>query len=375
MTPRVAIACSGLGHVYRGLETWAANVAEGIHKSGGNVILFGSGPRPDARSPYVRVPCLRRDGWMRRFLSWDKAYLYEQISFARNLRRHLRADRFDVVHVGDPNVAQQLITHCERQNLALVYQDGLFIGSAWCAKFRHVQALAPFYKEIAETQKVDTAGWRVVPHFVETQTFSPCANKAETRERCFRGAVPEDAEVVIAIGDFSARANKRLDWIIEECAHSKSPLHLILAGNSTQADLESLRTHAQKRLPLRVHLKIGIAYHEMPALYQCADIFVHAATREPFGIVLIEAMACGLPVIAHRFAVTEWIVGEGGITVDMTKAGELSRAIDQISSNQIRREELSHRAVARARSAFDRNVVLPMYHDWYKDLAQRRTRT
>src|SRR5688500_14297929 len=102
MTPRVAIACSGLGHVFRGNETWAMTVAEGLHKSGGHVILFGSGPRPDARSPYVRVPCLRRDGWLRRWLSWDKAYLFEQVTFARNLRRHLRADRFDIIHSPDP---------------------------------------------------------------------------------------------------------------------------------------------------------------------------------------------------------------------------------------------------------------------------------
>src|SRR5690242_20613613 len=98
MTPRVAILCSGLGHVHRGNETWAATVAEGLHKSGGNVIVFGSGPRPEARSPYVRVRCLRRDGWIRKFVSWDKAYLYEQISFARNVRRHLRRDRFDIAH-------------------------------------------------------------------------------------------------------------------------------------------------------------------------------------------------------------------------------------------------------------------------------------
>src|SRR4051812_17898656 len=165
MTPRVAIVSSGLGHVTRGIETWAATVAEGLHKSGGNVILFGGGARPHARSPYVRVPNLRRDGWTRKFLSWDNAYLWEQITFARNLRHHLRPDRFDIVHAADPNVAQQLIKHCRRQNLALVYQDGLSIGPQWCAKFNHVQALDPYYLEQARASRLDTSNWRVIPHF------------------------------------------------------------------------------------------------------------------------------------------------------------------------------------------------------------------
>ena len=82
-----------------------------------------------------------------KFLSWDKAYLWEQITFARNLCGHLRPDRFDIVHAADPNVAQQIISHCRRQNLALIYQDGLSIGPTWTSKFNHVQALAPFYLE------------------------------------------------------------------------------------------------------------------------------------------------------------------------------------------------------------------------------------
>lgn len=358
MTPRVAIACSGLGHVARGAETWAATVAEGLHKTGGNVILFGSGPRSNARSPYVRIPCLRRDGWLRRFLSWDKAYLYEQVTFARSLRRHLQPDRFDIVHTVDPNVAQQLISHCAKKNIALIYQDGLLIGPSWCSKFKHVHALAPYYKESA---KIDTSGWRVIPHLVDSKIFSP----AKIKPAGF---------TLMASGDFSPGSNKRLDWIIEESSRATSRPHLLLAGHADPAALQQIQSLASQKLPGRVKINTEISHAQMPALYQSANVFVHAATREPFGIVLIEAMASGLPVIAQNYPVTAWILGNGGQIIDMTKPGELAAAIDSLATNENLRAQLAADALARARATFDKNVILPMYHDWYNDLALRRDR-
>jgi 1,2-diacylglycerol 3-alpha-glucosyltransferase len=363
MTPRVAIACSGLGHIARGIETWAATVAEGIHKSGGNVILFGGGARPQARSPYVRLPNLRRDGWTRTFLSWDKAYLWEQITFARNLRRHLRGDRFDIVHAADPNLAQQLIAHCRRHNLALIFQDGLSIGPAWSSKFKHVQALAPYYLEQGRAAGVDTSGWRIVPQFVDTRVFSrSIQSDNKTRDL-----------TLLAVGDFSDQGAKRLDWIIGEFAKAKTPATLILAGHATADDLEKMKSRASK-LGDRVRLMPNVPHSQIPEIFSAADVFIHAATREPFGIVLIEAMASGLPVLAHQFDVTKWILGDGGIILDMTKPGELAAAIERVLTDKTLRDQLSEKAIARARATFDKSVVLPMYHAWYQELAQRQAR-
>jgi 1,2-diacylglycerol 3-alpha-glucosyltransferase len=362
MTPRVAIACSGLGFVHRGNETWAATVAEGIHKSGGHTILFGSGPRSDARSPYVRVPCWHRDGWIRKFVSWEKAYLLEQITFARNLRRHLTPSRFDIIHTADPNLAQQLIPHARRQNLALIYQDALLIGPTWCSKFEHVQVLAPAYERIARDAKVDTSCWRLIPQLVDTRVFTLPKTKAD------------NPFVVLAVGDFSASGNKRIDWIIEEFAKLESSARLLLVGNASPEETAKLRALATEKLKDRVEIVSGISHPQMPAIYQRANLFVHAATREPFGFVFIEAMASGLPAIGHDFEVTKWIIGDGGATVDMTGPGELTREIDRLSRDAALRNNLATAAIARAKSVFDKDVVLLKYHQWYNELLTRRGR-
>jgi len=374
MTPRVAIVCSGLGHAWRGNETWAATVAEGLHKSGGNVIVFGGGARPEARSPYVRVPCSRRDGWVRKFFSWDKSYLWEQITFARGLKRHLRPDRFDIVHTADPNVAQQLIAHTKRQQLGLIYQDSLLIGPEWCSKFENVQVLAPNYEEEARKKGVATRGWRVIPQLVDTRKFSAVAEKEAIRRRLFGDAIDRSARVVLGVGDFSENGGKRLDWIIQETAAVREGMHLVLVGNAAKADCERLRGLGEQKMAGRIHFLTDVPHEKMADVYRGADLFAHAALREPFGLVLIEAMASGLPVIAHEFETTRWILGDGGRIVDMNAAGSLAAAIDDLLRNEAVRAQLSTAAVLRARQTFDAQVILPKYHEWYAELTARLQR-
>lgn len=349
MTPRVAIASSGLGYVRRGIETWAATLAEGLHKSGGNAILFGSGPLAETRSPYVRVSCLRRDGWTRRWLSWDKAYLWEQITFARNLRRHLNRSRFDVVHVADPNLAQQLVKHCKKSGLALIYKDGLRLGAPWCNHFEHVQVLAPAY----ELKHPDC---RVIPHFVDTKQFAPAR-------------VTPDGFTIVAAGDFSPEGAKRLDWIIDEVARCASKPRLKIAGHAEGGAAEVLRARAVK-LGDRIELLPNAPHQKMPEIFRGAHVFAHAATREPFGIVLIEAMSSGLAILGHDYEVTKWIIGPGGRAVDMTHEGALAQAIDELAADPAAREALGREARVRALAAFEKDAVLRKYHEWHRELAQ-----
>src|SRR3954465_13798320 len=54
--PRIAIACSGLGHIQRGIESWAADLATALRGAGADVALFGGAPMPGVTA----LPTLRR---------------------------------------------------------------------------------------------------------------------------------------------------------------------------------------------------------------------------------------------------------------------------------------------------------------------------
>ena len=65
----------------------------------------------------------------------------------------------------------------------------------------------------------------------------------------------------------------------------------------------------------------------MPAVYRSADVFTLPSADEPFGLAYIEAMACGLPVVATEDRMRRYIVGDGGILCDVTDADIYSQAI------------------------------------------------
>jgi 1,2-diacylglycerol 3-alpha-glucosyltransferase len=369
MDPRIAIACSGLGHVRRGNETWAFTVAQALHAAGVNVTLFGGNKMATGDCPCIPVRNLRRDstlltGW----LSWHHRYLLEQRTFSLFLKPQLQGGAFDIVHTADPALALLLKRASHGQRWRVVYKDGLLLGAPWCRKFNHVQVLAPYYRSKGAADGFDVANWFVIPHLVDTDRFRPAPNRPEVRARCLGSNVPVDALVTLAVGDFSLESNKRLDWLVEEFARVPNPAsnHLVLVGQASAAETRAFEARARARLGERVHLFTNVQAERMTGFYQAADLFAHAALREPFGIVFIEAMACGLPIVAHQFEVTRWIVGDGGLTGDLSQPGELARLLGQLQRDSQQRRELGEAARRRACDAFAIPHIIPLYVAMYQ---------
>jgi 1,2-diacylglycerol 3-alpha-glucosyltransferase len=364
------MACSGLGRVRRGNESWARHTAQSLHGAGSRVTLFGGAPRlePDPGLPYVHIPNLPREApLLRRLLSWDRRYWLEQLSFATMLQAHLGRDPHDIVHVADPILALRMERWALRNGVRVVYKDGLRLGPPWIANFRFAQVLAPWYLEEGQRQGHDTTGWFVIPHSVDVERFRPVDDRAAIRRRLLPESVPADAFVVLGAGDFSPRSNKRLDWLMGEVARlpERRAAHLVLLGQSTAAERREFENLAASRLPGRVHLVPNVPPQEMPEWYRAADVFAHAALQEPFGIVFLEAMACGLPVVGHTFAVTEWIMGEGGIAVDMAASGELAAVLTRWAENPPARRAVGELARRRAETHFAPGEIVPLYQRMY----------
>ena len=375
MSALVAIACSGLGHVRRGNETWAATVADALHRVGTPVTLLGGGPHAPSAAPFVRLQNLPRETPITRsWLSWHHRYLLEQRTFARSLTRWLREHPHEIVHLADPALAWILQRDSASLGVRVIYKDGLLLGPDWCRKFAHVQILAPFYLEQAHAAGCDTRGWHVIPHLVDPARFQPATDsaRAAAREKVFSKRILPDTFVVLAVGDFSAQSNKRLDWITREIAQLPDPqsVHLVLVGQASASDLTASETRARAALGERVTLLANLPAAEMPNVYAVADAFAHAALREPFGIVFLEALASGLPVVAHHFPVTRWIIGDGGVTVDAESPGAFAAALDLWRRDPTARRAVAARARARAVSAFASEKVVPLYQKLYEAVSR-----
>jgi glycosyltransferase involved in cell wall biosynthesis len=188
------------------------------------------------------------------------------------------------------------------------------------------------------------------PYAVDVEELrSRSAISAEERaaRRCQLG-VPPNARVILSLAKFNDReAPWDLLRAFGRIAHED--LWLVLAGDGpAREDLERFaREHGLERIRFPGY----IPYPELPALYAAADLFVHPAREERWGVSVEEALACGLPVIASsRVGAGHDLIetGGNGFVYEAGDDGELARRIGEalaLPAEQVR--ERSREILAR----------------------------
>jgi len=175
--------------------------------------------------------------------------------------------------------------------------------------------------------------------------------KATTEYRKSRNFHEEKKEfsspILLFVGQLIPR--KGILQLFEALSGLKSkPWTLIVVGSGPlRGEIE--KQTREKNLRDRVHL---VGFHEKEALakfYALADIFVLPSLREPYAIVVSEALASGLFTIASRYAGAAWDLikpGENGLVVDPANIGELrlaiEKALDIVSEPGFSREKIVH---------------------------------
>jgi glycosyltransferase involved in cell wall biosynthesis len=113
----------------------------------------------------------------------------------------------------------------------------------------------------------------------------------------------------------------------------------------------------------------GYCPNEMlPSLYNNSDVFILTSLAESFGIVFLEAMASGLPIIAGRTGGVPAIVSEeNGILVDPGSVPEIMNAIIEMKNNPKKRKEMAIRNRKKAMEQYSWQKVAEMYQEIYRN--------
>ena len=163
----------------------------------------------------------------------------------------------------------------------------------------------------------------------------PPPAKATSREAL---GLPRDAFVLITIGRLVAR--KATPQLIDILAASRIPnAHLVIVGDGPDAAAIERRA-AELGIRDRLHLLGQTSDAQKYAALSVADAFITASQHEGFGLVFLEAMAFGLPVLCYdRGGQTDFLTsGETGHVIKLNDREAFARALIDLHANQDARE-------------------------------------
>jgi glycosyltransferase involved in cell wall biosynthesis len=186
--------------------------------------------------------------------------------------------------------------------------------------------------EFLEECGIDEARRGLLPYAVDGDYFragsrlSPDERAAERRGLGVAGTT--GAKIVLAVAKLNDR---EAPWdLVEALPGLRAGVELVVAGDGPA--IAGLRARAEALAPGRAHFPGYIQYPRLPALYGAADLFVHTARQEYWGVSVAEALACGLPAItsASVGAGLDLIrPGRNGFVYPGGDVAELARRIDE----------------------------------------------
>jgi glycosyltransferase involved in cell wall biosynthesis len=126
--------------------------------------------------------------------------------------------------------------------------------------------------------------------------------------------------------------------------------HLVLAGRLGWDQGALLAELERPELRGRVHLTGHLPVHDVPPVHAGAALFVSPSLGEGFGFPPLEAMACGVPVVASRAAALAENLGDAAMLVDPTDTEAFAEAMRSALRDRDRRVALAERGLERARA-------------------------
>jgi glycosyltransferase involved in cell wall biosynthesis len=365
---RIYLPCTGLGHQQRGFETFTREVAAALcDEAGIEITVFKGGGASTDRERTIRN--LRRDGEEAQALSGlfsRSPYFIEQSSFFLGLLPQVARGKPDIIYYADINLGNAL-WHWRRisgQKFKLLFYNG---GPAVPRFMRCdlIQQVAPIYMQEGADAGIEPQSQVLLPHGVgisaQVEPRLPCHRRHQLR---MRFNLPAERAIVLSAGVVNA-SHKRMDYLIDELAQLNQPRPFLLILGQRSDESAAIERQARRVLGDENFAIRTIAREQMPDHYRAADVFALASLREGFGLVYVEALAHGLPVLAHDFPVTRYILGEDADSLaDLSKTGALAGLIERFLRHPSSDEERRRRH-DRVYSRFSWDALRPAYVEMF----------
>jgi glycosyltransferase involved in cell wall biosynthesis len=206
-------------------------------------------------------------------------------------------------------------------------------------------------------------GARVIPPGIDTDVFRP-QDKARCRAEL---GIPQDAFVIATGGASLKDTNKNVPWLFEHLSRLPDGRDVVVLafGDGTIPIPHGLDLRFTGVIPDR---------RDLAQLLTAADVFVSASLMETYGLTLVEAMACGTPVVAFRVGGIPEAApdGRGAILCAPQDFAALIEAITQLRDSPQLREKLGEggRETVRVRNRL--SSFAESFHQVYRECISYR---
>jgi glycosyltransferase involved in cell wall biosynthesis len=361
---KIALLCSGLGNVHRGHEVFAQDLFDLISDSIDITLFKGGGkgaakewvidnvPRDSAYLDHIHVAVSPK--WEEAVKEQERIRVEDE-TFAYAALKPLLEGEFNVIHCLEREVCNIIYDHRHlfRHTPRIVFSNGGAIPARDLPRCDFVQEHTEHNLSHSAKNKAF-----MIPHGVDLNRFNP---QVESDFRALHG-IPQDAFVVISVGTI-CYWHKRMDYVIKEVA-VLNDVYLLIVGQESR-DTPEIKELGKRLMGERI-IFTTLPHDQLPKAYAAADVFVLGSLFETFGIVYIEAMAMGLPVICTNHVNQRSIVKEG-IFIDMSKPGALTHALQKTNRDTL--AAIGKRGREVAVETYDLDVLKQQYIERYQLIA------
>ena len=197
-------------------------------------------------------------------------------------------------------------------------------------------------RDIMERLDVSNERITVVYQGVEPERFCPLSGALAN--------VPKTNPYIFCVSGNGY--NKNASTLIHAYAKVNKDLQrthqLVLAGNIVK-EKQLAPLIKEYGLEDRIRFTGVVSDKALVSLYQGASLFVFPSLYEGFGFPVLEAMACGCPVITSNTSSLPEVVGEAGVLVDPLDASAMSGAMERVLTDQVLAQQLRNAGVERAK--------------------------
>lgn len=195
----------------------------------------------------------------------------------------------------------------------------------------------------------------VIPNFVDTNVFMP-------RQAPDFRAIYASPQEYLFVHASNFRPVKQVPWLLQlfrRLVEMSLPAKLLLIGDGPERPaVEKLA----RELQIEKQVVFTGAVTEVQEYLALGDVFLLASREESFGLAALEAMACGVPVVAPRVGGIPEVVQEGGILYEPNDFASAEKAIFQTLKALAHYRHTAHQNALR----FDIGRIAPLYESLYE---------